>query len=162
MNRLRRAALVLPMAAACGALLPVGRAWAVRREVEDLGISLELPDHWVPIPRAEILEARQRALAAGAAADWTLRAAWQPPPHLRWFTLPHLLLESQPAGDAADSEPAVELLDGRSGSRPVRVHRAEWQRAGVRLRLTLLDFEQRRDEFERWVATLRSVDGAGR
>lgn len=155
MNAARRSLLSVPLGLACGALLP-GSARAARREVDDLGLSLELPDHWVPIPRAEILEARGRAVAAGASTEWTMRAAWQPPPHLRWFTLPHLTLDSRAASGLGEATPAVEHVAGRSGNRTVYSHRAVWRTEGLDLRLSLLSFDARRDEFERWVASLRT------
>ena len=157
MNPERRSLLALPLGLACGVLVPIRQARAARREVEDLGLSLELPDHWVPIPRAEILEARDRAVAAGASTEWTTRAAWQPPPHLRWFTLPHLTLESRAAPGLDEAVPAVEHVAGRSGGRTVHAHRAVWRADGLDLRLSLLSFDERRDEFERWVASLRSL-----
>lgn len=157
MNPGRRYLLAVPLGFVCGALLPIGRARAARREVEDLGLSLELPDHWVPIPRAEILEARDRAVAADASTEWTMRAAWQQPPHLRWFTLPYLTLESRAALGLAETAPAVEYVDGQSGGRTVHAHRAAWRTDGLDLRLSLLSFDERRGEFESWVASLRSV-----
>lgn len=153
----RRLMLAAAVAIACGALLPAKRAQAARRVVEDLELALELPDHWVPIPRAEILEARARALAAGASAEWSMRAAWQPPPHLRWFTLPHLALESRPAPGLPDAASSVEHIAGRSAGRTVHSHRATWRSDGLDLRLSLLSFEDRRDEFETWVGSLRST-----
>jgi hypothetical protein len=156
MNMLRRSLLAGPLGVAYGALMPIRQARAARRLVEDVGLSLELPDHWVPIPRAEILEARDRAVAAGASTEWTMRAAWQPPPHLRWFTLPHLTLESRAALGVAGSTPAVEHLSGRSASRTVQTYRALWQTDDLDLRLSLLSFEERHDEFETWMASLRS------
>lgn len=158
LRRRRRALLAAPLSlVACSALLllPTGRAWAAQREVADLGLSLELPDSWVPIPRAEILEARDRARAAGASSEWTMRAAWQPPPHLRWFTLPHLALESRPAPGLADAAPTVEHLEGRSGSRTVHTHQATWRTGEADLRMRLLSFEDRRQDFQDWVASLR-------
>ena len=157
MNAARRSLLAVPLASVCGVLTLAGPARAARREVEDLGLSIELPDHWVPIPRAEILEARDRAVAAGASTEWTVRAAWQPPPHLRWFTLPHLTLESRAAPGQAEMAPAIEHLVGRSGSRTVHTHRAAWRTDGLDLRLSLLSFDERRDDFEMWVAGLRGV-----
>jgi muconolactone delta-isomerase len=157
MNPVRRSLFALPLGVACGALLTVGRARAARREVEDLGLSLELPDHWVPIPRAEILEARDRAVAAGASTEWTMRAAWQQPPHLRWFSLPYLTLESRAAPGLAEAAPAVEHVAGQSGGRTIHAHRAVWRTEGLDLRLSLLSFDERRDEFESWLASLRSV-----
>jgi len=160
MHSFRRSLLTFPFAALCGALcgalFPATPVRAARRELEDLALSVELPDHWVPIPRAEILEARDRAVAAGASSEWTMRAAWQPPPHLRWFTLPHLALESRPAPGQADAAPAVEHITGRSGARTVYSHRAQWRTDGQDLRLSLLSFDDQRDEFERWVASLRT------
>ena len=143
------------LGAGASALLPLRSTEAARREIEDLRLSVELPDDWIPIPRAEILEARDRALAAGASSEWTMRAAWQPPPHLRWFSLPHLALESRPATGTATTTPAIEHLVGRSGARTVHAHRALWRRAGLDVRLSLLDFEDRRDVFKGWVASLR-------
>lgn len=156
----RRSILTAALGAAGSALLPVGVARAARREVQDLGLALELPDHWVPIPRAEILEARDRAVAAGASTEWTMRAAWQPPPHLRWFTLPHLTVESRPAPGLPDTSPAVEHVTGRAGSRTVHTHRAQWRAGGLDLRLSLLSFDERGQEFERWVASLHRSGGA--
>ena len=151
----RRSILIAALGTAGSALLPVSAAWAARREVEDLALAIELPDHWVPIPRAEILEARDRAVAAGASTEWTMRAAWQPPPHLRWFTQPHLTLESRPAPGLPDTAPAVEHVAGRAGSRTVHTHRAQWRGVGLDLRLSLLSLEDRREDFERWVASLQ-------
>jgi hypothetical protein len=156
----RRSLLALPLGLACGVLLPIRQAQAARREVEDLGLSVELPDHWVPIPRAEILEARDRAVAAGASTEWTMRAAWQQPPHLRWFSLPYLTLESHAAPGLAEAAPAIEHVAGQSGGRPVHAHRAVWRADGLDLRLSLLSFDDRRDEFESWVASLHSARAA--
>ncbi len=45
-------------------------AAAAERQVEDLGLSLNLPEAWIPIPRAEVLEAVARAREAGAPVIW--------------------------------------------------------------------------------------------
>lgn len=129
-------------------------AGAARREVEDLGLALELPDNWVPIPRAEILEALERARVAGAATDWLLRAAWQRLPHQRWFSLPHLLLETRPAPGEPDRPPAAATEIGRAGARSVHTHRAEWRRGGQALRLTLLSFDDQQAVFDAALASL--------
>lgn len=157
MNPERRSLFAVTLSAVCGALMPIRRAQAARREVDDLGLSLDLPDHWVPIPRAEILEARDRAVAAGASTEWDMRAAWQPPPHLRWFTLPHLTLESRAAPGLAETAPVVEYVEGRLGGRTVHTHRALLRVEGLDVRLRLLSFDDRREEFNGWVTSLRSV-----
>lgn len=114
-------------------------AAAAERQVEDLGLSLKLPEAWIPIPRAEVLEAVARAREAGAADDWTLRAGWQRLPHLRWFTLPHLLMATQPAPGQADQAPGPVLSEvGQAGSRAVHSHRVLWVQQGQRCRLQLL------------------------
>jgi hypothetical protein len=89
-----------------------------------------------------------------------MRAAWQPPPHLRWFTLPHLTLESRAAPGLPETAPAIEHATGSSGGRTVYAHRAVWRTDGLDLRLNLLSFDERRDEFGRWVASLRRVPTA--
>ncbi len=144
----RRRLFALPLAG----VLP---AHAARREAEDLGLSLELPDNWIPIPRAEILEAVDRARGAGATTDWTLRAAWQRLPHQRWFSLPHLTLDTRPAPGEPDAPPRVEHLEGRAGPRTVHTHRAQWQRGGEAQRLTLLAWEDERVLFDAALASLR-------
>lgn len=145
---LRHAALIAGAIAAA----PVQ---AAVRSVDDLSITLDLPDDWIPIPRAEIVEATDRARSAGAATDWTLRAAWQRVPHQRWFTLPHLLLESQAATDGVAQPLAIAHTEGRAGPRTVYTHQARWSRNAVALRLTLLSWEDERPRFEAWVAGLR-------
>jgi hypothetical protein len=149
----RRHLLALPLAG----VLP---AVAARREAPDLGFSIELPDNWVPIPRAEILEAVERARQAGAATDWTLRAAWQRLPHQRWFSLPHLTLDTRAEAGAPDGPPRAEHLEGRAGPRTVHTHRAQWQRGGEALRLTLLAWEDERALFDAVLASARiGADG---
>lgn len=134
-----------------GGVLPAG---AAQRSVDELGLALELPDNWVPVPRAEILEAVERARTAGAGAEWTLRAAWQRLPHLRWFSLPHLLLESRPAAGDLGAVPEATNEVGRAGTREVHTHRAVWRRGPEALRLTLLAFEDQRPLFD---GVLRSL-----
>lgn len=130
-------------------------AGAARRELPDLGLHLTLPDRWIPVPRAEILEAVARGREAGAISDWTLAGAWQRLPHLRWFTLPHLLLESQPGAGLPDQRPqGVEHEVARAGATAVHSHRARWAWGGQRLRFTLLAFEDMQAEFEAWMASV--------
>ena len=148
MNLPRRRLFVLPFAY----VLP---AHAARRGAEDLGLSLELPDNWIPIPRAEIVEAVDRARSAGAATDWTLRAAWQRLPHQRWFSLPHLTLDTRAAPGAPDAPPSVEHLEGRAGPRTVHTHRALWRRGGEAQRLTLLAWDDERVLFDAALASVR-------
>lgn len=144
----RRRLLTLPLLCA----LPVR---AARREAEDLGFSIDLPDNWIPIPRAEILEAVERARQAGASTDWTLRAAWQRLPHQRWFSLPHLTLDTRPASGEPEAPPRAEHLEGRAGPRTVHTHRAQWRRGGEALRLTLLAWEDERALFDAALASVR-------
>lgn len=127
-------------------------ARAARRELPGLGLHLELPESWIPVPRAEILEAVARGREAGAASEWTLLGAWQRLPHLRWFSLPHLLLEAQPGAGLPDRRPqalAHELA--RAGTRSIHSHRASWSRDGQSLRFTLLAFEDMQADFARWM-----------
>lgn len=129
-------------------LLGMSPARAARRGFDELGLAFDLPDNWVPVPRAEIVEAVERARTAGASTDWTLRAAWQRLPHLRWFSLPHLLLESRPEAGDLGAVPAVTSEVGRAGAREVHTHRAAWRRDPEALRLTLLAFEDQRALFD--------------
>lgn len=135
------AAALVPLAASA----PAG---AARRGFDELGLAFELPDNWVPVPRAEILEALERARSAGAATEWTLRAAWQRLPHQRWFSLPHLLLESRPAAGEVGAVPEATTEVGRAGAREVHTHRAVWRRGSEALRLTLLAFEDQQPLFD--------------
>lgn len=144
---LLQAGLTVPLAG-----LPPARA--ARRSVDELGLAFELPDNWVPVPRAEILEALARARTAGAGAEWTLRAAWQRLPHQRWFSLPHLLLESRPAAGEVGAVPEATTEVGRAGAREVHTHRAVWRRGPEALRLTLLAFEDQQPLFD---GVLRSL-----
>lgn len=130
-------------------------AWAVRRELPGLDLHLELPDRWIPVPRAEILEAVARGREAGAASDWRLAGAWQQLPHLRWFSLPHLLLESQPGAGLPNRRPQATTHEvARAGTRTVHSHRADWTWDDQKLRFTLLAFEDMQAEFTAWMASL--------
>ncbi len=61
---------------------------------------VHLPDNWRPIPRAEIIEARERAeKVTGRAAGPIPAAAFQRLPTLQWFSLPHALVFWQPGSD---------------------------------------------------------------
>lgn len=131
-------------------------AWAARRELPGLGLQFELPDRWIPVPRAEILEAVARGREAGATSDWTVVGAWQRLPHLRWFSLPHLLLESQPSAGLPDHRPQeIAHEAARAGAGVVHSHRAPWAWGGQPLRFTLLAFEDMQAEFTSWMASIR-------
>jgi hypothetical protein len=94
-----------------------------------------LPDNWRPIPRAEIVEARERAAQATGEASGPLPvAAFQRLPTLQWFSLPHALLfweRAQPPGvdgmaadtAAAPGHPDLQLSEdlGR-GPRGALIH----------------------------------------
>lgn len=81
-------------------LLLVAPSWAeMAVPVEDTPGVVMLPDHWRPIPRAEIVEAHDRALQANGGAGPPLpAAAFQQLPTLRWFTLPLAQVYWQPHG----------------------------------------------------------------
>lgn len=150
---MHRRVLLTALALAASVPLP---ARAARRELPDLGLHLELPDRWIPVPRAEILEAVARGREAGAGADWALAAAWQRLPHQRWFTLPHLLLEAQPGAGLPDRLPqALEHERAQAGSVAVHSHRASWSWGGRRLRFTLLALEDMQPDFAAWMASVR-------
>lgn len=146
-------------ALALGCMLALAsQARAERREIDDgaLRLSLDLPSDWIPIPRAEIVEAGERARAAGAPAEWTVRAAWQRVPHQRWFTLPHLLLETRPSGATAASPPGPPAHEvGQAGTRTVHRHRSAWSAPGEDAQLTLLSWSDEQALFARIAASLR-------
>ncbi|HEU4458956.1 MAG TPA: hypothetical protein VFR90_07525 [Methylibium sp.] len=150
----RRDALAALLALACA---PAARAARQRVDDDGLRLGLDLPSDWIPIPRAEIVEAGERARAAGADSAWTVRAAWQRVPHQRWFTLPHLLLESRPSAQAPATRPARGAHElGRAGARSVHRHRASWSQPGLELQLTLLAWDDERELFDAIVASLET------
>ena len=66
---------------------------------------VRLPDNWRPIPRAEIVEARERAAKSTSAALPPLpAAAFQRLPTLQWFTLPHALVYWQPSDAVPENQ----------------------------------------------------------
>lgn len=103
--------------------------------------SIALPDDWRPIPRAEVVEAGERAAQlAGTLSVPRPVAAFQRLPTLQWFTLPHALLfwaPAQPGGavpppldDAEAVAPDLQIRhrSGRAGSSAVEFWQARVQR----------------------------------
>ena len=107
-----RARLLAVAAALCCA--PV--AAEVQVVLENAPGVVLLPDNWRPIPRAEIVEARERAAQASGQPSGPLPvAAFQRLPTLQWFSLPHALLfwEPAPPADVDASDPDTGSGNGR-------------------------------------------------
>lgn len=89
--------------------------------IEATGEAILIPDLWWPIPRAEIIEAHDRALSLGLPVPF-VEAAFQRLPTLQWFKLPYLTVRisrdcAPPDGPWRSIKAGVSVMGGEGSPR---------------------------------------------